>query len=487
MFLKHPAWIWLKKHDKAKLPETSEDLQAIFDAGNLFEDYAEKLFPNGMTLGFNDYKEYVKLPETTKQALSAGTKTIFQGRFEVDNITCIVDVLDRVEGNTFDLYEVKSSTKVKTEHEHDLAFQVTVLERSGLTIRKISVIHVNNEYERKGDIDIEKLSSITDITEEVRARMDETSFGIDKALKVIREKSIPDISPRNVAFGGFQEWKEIYKELVPKLDTYSIYNLYSPGSKRIGELEDLGVKVIKDIPDDFKLTVRQQYQVEATKRNERIINQTEVKNFLADLTFPLYFLDYETFSGVIPAFDGVRPYQQVPFQYSLHIVKGPGAEVEHRGYLHIENTYPGEPLIKKLQEDIGEKGSIVVWHESFEKGCNDSLGEMFPVYRDFFTDVNERIVDLMIPFSSGWFIDKDFFGSASLKNVLPVLVPSLSYKEINIHGGNAAQRIWTKTVLNGKNSDVKEKIMNDLIEYCKLDTLAMVEIWKELKNLPNQT
>jgi len=143
MFLKHPAWIWLKKHDKAKLPQPDADLQALFDAGNLFERYTEKLFPGGVMLGFDNYKEYMGLPERTKKELAGGAKTIFQGRFEAGDITCIVDVLDHVEGNTYDLYEVKSSTKVKTEHEHDLAFQIIVLERSGLTIRSSRFVASN--------------------------------------------------------------------------------------------------------------------------------------------------------------------------------------------------------------------------------------------------------------------------------------------------------------------------------------------------------
>jgi len=483
MFLKHPAWLWLKKHRKEKLPAPNKNLQALFDQGSLFEEYGEKLFPDGVRLGFDNYKAYLNLPQRTKELLAQGIKTIFQGRFEANNITCIVDVLDNVEGNTFDLYEIKSSTSVKIDHEHDLAFQVIVLESAGLKIRNSAVIHVNNQYVRDGDIDTKALSTVTDITDEVRRKIPLTKENIKKAHSIIALKEIPDVSPRYVSLGAFNEWMEIYKLIQGEVDKYSIYNLFVPGTKRIGELEDLGVTLISDIPDDFNLTAKQHRQTEATKTGMRRIEKKNISSFLKELKYPLYFFDYETLTGVIPAFDGIRPYQQVPFQYSLHILRSPEAEVEHKEYLHITNTHPGESLIKQFQKDIGSDGSIIVWYEGFEKSRNEELGNMFPEYKDFLRAVNDRIVDLMVPFSNGWFVDKDFFGSVSIKKVLPVIVPSLSYDKLDIQEGGTAQRLWMETVLNGKNSDIKDKIMNDLIQYCKLDTLAMVEIFKYLQSL----
>jgi len=483
MFLKHPAWLWLKKHDKDKIPPPNAMLEALFEEGNIFEKYGEKLFPNGIRLGFNNYQEYLSLPKRTQQALNDGKKTVFQGRFEADNITCIVDVLDRVKDNTFDLYEIKSSTQVKVDHEHDLSFQILVLEGAGLKIRNISVIHVNNQYVRDGDIDVKKLSVITNITNEVRDRMEITKEKIKIARSIIEMDEIPDISPRYVGLSAFNDWMEIYRILKGKIHQDSIYNLCSPGNKRIGELEDIGVSLMSDIPEDFKLTEKQQRQVQAVKTGLRHIEKENIISFIKELKYPLYFLDYETFSGVIPAFDGIKPYQQVPFQYSLHILRSFNGELEHKEYLHTENTNPCKFIIQQLKKDIGPEGSILVWYQPFESGRNKELGEMFPKYKDFITSINDRIVDLMIPFSNGWFCDKDFMGSASIKKVLPIVVPNLSYKNLNIQEGLSAQKIWMETVVAGKNQDNKDKIMNDLIEYCKLDTFAMVEIFKYLKNL----
>ncbi|MDA1334702.1 MAG: DUF2779 domain-containing protein [bacterium] len=476
MFLKHPAWIWLKKHDKSKLPEPDANLQAIFDAGNLFESYAEKLFPDAVRIGFNNYNEYLSLPKRTEEVLKKGAKVILQGRFEVDGITCIIDVLKIVGDGVFDLYEIKGSTSAKVEHEHDLAFQTVVLEDSGLKIRNISVIHINSEYKRDGDIVIEDLTSTTDITDKVRSRIDATRENIKEAHKVIDSSKMPDPSPRYIGMSGLTEWMHIYYALKGESETYSIYNLQSPRPKIIGELEDLGITLLSEIPDDIKLTEKQQRQVDAVKEDKRTIDKKKIANFLDGFEYPLYFFDYETLSDVVPPFDGIRPYQQVPFQYSLHIQKKPGDELKHKEYLHTKNTHPGSDVIKHLKKDIGKKGSIIVWYESFEKSCNTALGEMFPDEKDFMASVNDRIVDLMIPFSKGWFVDKDFFGSASIKKVLPALIPALSHKDLSISDGGTAQRIWMDTILRGHNKKDKKKLMDDLLEYCKLDTLAMVEI-----------
>lgn len=481
LFLKHPAWLWLKKHDKAKLPEVDLATQALFDSGHEFESYAEQLFPNSTRLGFTSFPEYVSLPKRTTEAIASDAQTILQGRIETNNLTCIFDVLERVEENIFDLYEIKSSTSVKIEHEYDLAFQVIVLELTGIKIRKVGVIHVNNKYVRNGAIDSKAITKITDVTEAVSLLLDETKLNIQQALKVMQSNTPPEMSPRFVRVGPIDEWLAIYKSLYADLDPHSIYHLATIKPQLVGELEDLGVRHMKDIPDHIKLSEKQRRQIQVTRTNQRLIEQEKIRAFMQKITYPLYFLDYETLSSVVPSFDGIRPYQQVPFQYSLHIIESPDAPIQHKEYLHTENTHPGLPLLERLKKDIGDTGTVLVWYEKFEKGRNKELGEMFPAYKEFMQSINERVIDLMTPFDQGWFVDKDFYGSASIKKVLPVLVTELSYKELTIQEGASAQRLWMETVLMGKNTEKKEQIMHDLIEYCKLDTLAMVQLYKVLQ------
>ena len=482
MFLRHPAWLWLKKNDPKKLPPVDASTQAIFDAGHLFETYAEQQFPAGVNLGFNNYKEYLSLPERTTKALDDGAKTIFQGRFEYNQLTFICDVIQVVGDKAVDLIEIKSSTKAKIDHEFDLAFQMVVLEGCGYTVRNIYVVHVNSNYVRDGTIDPFAITETTEITDKVKAKRDITKKHIEKVIKVAESSTCPDLSPAHARLGSFTEWLGIYRSLT-KVEPESIYDLCSVGAENVGKLEELNITKLIDIPKDFKLNPKQKLQLKATTQNKPIIDQIKIKEFLNELVFPLYFLDYETMASVIPYFDGMKPYKQYPFQYSLHILDSPGAELRHMEYLHKDNSNTSEELSKTLTSQIGNSGSVITWNMSLEKGCNDLMGSMLPEYTQFYKDLNERIVDLMIPFSNGWYADKRFMGSASIKNVLPVMVPELSYKKLGIQEGTAAQRLWMEAVLDGKRDDEKDQILSDLIEYCGLDTFAMVEIYKVLISL----
>lgn len=486
MFLKHPAWMWLKKHDKSKLPPIDANTQAMFDAGHAFEAYAESLFPEGKTLGFNGFDEYKTMPKRTTLELQGTTKTLFQGRVVADELTCIFDVLDRVEGNEFDLYEIKSSTKEKQDHILDLAFQKLVLERSGVKVRTVSVIVVNSDYVRHGDINPKELTRAIDVTERVELLRTRTQANVRAALEVMHSPTCPDLSPRHAEQTALKEWLEIFLTLRLDTDPYSIYRIGQPNVDFLGELEDQGIERMHDIPDGFNFkNGKHKRQVELTKLGQPVIQTERIKAFLDAFQYPLYFLDYETMMDVVPIVNGSRPYQQVPMQYSLYIQREPGGELEHREFLHRDKSNPGLPLLQQLQQDITETGSIIVWNESFEKGRNEELGEMFPEFANFMEQVNARVIDLMTPFSSHWYEDCRFYGSASIKKVLPVLVPELSYKELDIQEGQSAQRLWMDVVLNDKYPEKREKIFVDLLKYCALDTLAMVKIYEKLVELTN--
>lgn len=439
LFLRQPAWLWLKNNDPSNLPPIDAATQAMFDAGHAFEPYVESLFPEGVTLGFSDFDEYRSLPLRTQQALESGAQVLFQPRFEWNGFTCISDIVSVVEDKTIDLYEIKSSTRVKPDHLYDLAFQKTVLEGNGFTVRNISVIHVNNQYVRAGDVNPKELTTFADVTDEVNEVALKTPEYMEAAKKAATLAEMPDPNPELAKLGSKSEWMKIYQNIFPSEPTVWP----------------------KDIQPE--------------------INQQEIEKFLGELQYPLYFFDYETMQGLVPYFDGQRPYQQVPFQYSLHIIREPGGKVEHTEYLHRDNSNPAPQVAAHLVEDLGDTGSIVTWNMAFETSVNKELARMYPEYGEQIMAINERVVDLMTPFKSKWYNDPRFEGSASIKKVLPVLVPELSYKVLGIQEGNTAQRLWMEAVLDGTRDAEKQQILDDLIEYCKLDTLAMVEIYNKLK------
>ncbi len=482
LYLKHPAWLWLKKNDKSKLPPISAELQALFDAGNEFEQYAEAQFPDGVRVGFNDYNEYLAMPARTTSELKNGTKTIFQGRFEFEKLTFICDVIKVVGERELDLYEIKSSTSANLNHILDLAFQVTVLEGCGFMVRDVYVLHVNSSYVRQGDISPRELTVSTDVTEQVKKQLNKARRNITAALEVMMAEVMPDPSPSHAKLYSYKDWLEVYKNIV-SVPEGSIYELCRLNADEVGLIEAQGITMLKDIPVELVSKAKQREQLLAIAAGQPSINIPKIKKFLDNLKYPLYFFDYETLASTVPCFDGIRPYQQLPFQYSLHIIDARGDAPRHMGYLHADNTNPAEPLSRRLEEHIGHEGSVLTWNMSFEKGCNTALGVLAPEYADFYGRLNERIVDLMIPFWNSWYVDQAFQGSASLKSVLPVLVPELSYKTLGIQEGGAAQRLWMGAVIYGSLKAEKDQILADLEKYCMLDTLAMVEIYNFLVKL----
>ena len=302
----------------------------------------------------------------------------------------------------------------------------------------MSVIHVNNQYVRQGEVNPKELTTFTDVTGEVNEIAIETPEYMQSALKAATQAEMPDPNPEFAKHGSKSDWMKVYE------------NIFPPEPKIW--------------PED----------------TQPVVNKQEIERFLGDLQHPLYFFDYETMQGLVPYFDGQRPYQQVPFQYSLHIIREPGGEIEHKEYLHRDNSDPARQLVEQLIRDIGTTGTVLVWYQAFEKSRNRELGDMMPEYKEAMEAINERVVDLMIPFKAKWYDDPRCEGSASIKKVLPVACPELSYKDLGIQDGNSAQRLWMEAVLDEKRADQKEQILADLTEYCKMDTWAMVRIWQEL-------
>ena len=483
-FLRHPAWLWLKRHDATKLPEGNMVTEGMAAAGYAFEAVAEHLFPEAVRLGFESHQEFEDLTTVTKAILEndEGVRTIIQAKFEADGLACICDVI-HVDGKNVDLYEIKSSTKVKDTHVYDLAFQAEVIRRNGYDIRSVTVLNVNKEYVRDGEVDPQGLVTYNDVTQRVLELEAPTNLYIPQALATVALTECVDMSVSELGpVGSVSEWLQVYRHAAQTPD-FSIYDLASPKKELLVGLEKDGVEMIADIPAGTSLTAKQELQVLATKQEKPIINHEAIKAFLGELEFPLYFLDYETYSTVVPYFDGQRPYQQIPFQFSVHVLDSPDAELRHVEFLQTEGRDSVADLSEALRAAVGTVGSIVTWNMSFEKGCNTTMGKLKPEFQEFYEGVNGRIVDLCVPFKDGMYVDHRFKGSYSIKNVLPVMAPEHSYKMLEIGDGGSAQILWTQAVLDGNEAVDKEALFAALLEYCGLDTLAMVEIYRKLAAL----
>jgi Fe-S cluster biosynthesis and repair protein YggX len=206
-----------------------------------------------------------------------------------------------------------------------------------------------------------------------------------------------------------------------------------------------------------------------------------IREELAPLSFPLYFLDYETFSPAIPLFSGFRPFDKVPFQFSLHILHEPQGELQHVEYLHMEQSDPSEAVVQLLQQNIGEKGTIVAWNKSFEMDVHKKLAARLPEHRAFLERTISQFYDLKDVFHKQYYVHPAFRGSVSIKYVLPAIVPELQYKELSILGGAQASDAWWTMLSQGPLE--RAVIANDLKTYCGLDTYAMYAIWRHLWDL----
>ncbi len=480
LYLRHPAWLWLKKHAKHLLPPVDASLQARFDEGHAFEPYAEALFPDLVRLGFSDFGSYQALPSLTLETWQNGAHTVAQGRYEDGPITCISDIVSR-DGDGFVLTEIKSGTSVKPEHTFDLAFQRVVLEAAGFPVMRCEVAHVNRAYVRDGEIEPQDLVSVTDITEEVAGQVEHTRDRINHALEVASSSTMPDPAPERARLKSYGEWLEIREKLDPPLEEDSIHKLPFMNAEKASDLISAGITSIGEIDDPSVLGKSTRRYLRARANGGRTFEKDALDRFLSEITYPVYYFDYETSQSLLPPWNGTRPYQQVPFQYSLHIQREPSGAFEHREYLHRDERNPMPALLARLREDVGDAGSVLVWYEAFEKTRNTEMATAFPEYADFLYDMNARVIDLMKPFSDEIINDPAFEGSTSIKKVLPVLLPELSYADLDIQEGASASRLWKDVTLANPKAPERDKVYADLVEYCTRDTWAMVAIHGSLQ------
>jgi len=476
-FLIHPAYLWLAKYAKDALPEFDEVGQANVDQGNAVEAVATGLWPGGHLV---DVPMFDGPDESAKQMRAGGPNVIFQSSVLTDRRLYVrSDVMVRRE-TAWDLYEIKGAAKIKTAHLLDLAFQRYVWEEAGFEIGRSFVVHINAHYVRDGAIDPHELFTVVEVTDQLKPLAANTASKVEAALAVMLLDKAPIDAPELA--GDWFGWRGGYRHLHPEIAADSVLNLTRLNLEQIKAFAGLGMTKIGDIPDDFPALKPQQVaQVEVVRSSRPRIHREKIAHSLAELSYPLYFLDYETFAGALPLWDGVRPYQQLPFQYSLHIIEEVGGPLIHKEFLARGGDYPVPKLLMHMQADFGPVGSVIVWNKSFEMGCNDAMAALHPEFAEFLAGVNTRVYDLMEIFANGWYADPGFLGSASIKKVLPVLVPELSYKDLGIGEGMTAQIRWMRAARGELSAQKMTAVYDDLVEYCGQDTLAMVKIYEIIR------
>lgn len=396
----------------------------------------------------------------------------FEKKFETENLLAKADIYS--DGH---IYEVKSTGSRKDEHIDDLAFQKVVAELSGTPIAKTSLIYLNKEYVRQGEIDAAALLTIEDVTELVNEKMDFTRAKIAEALAIAETE--PDTSI--AGYCGSKLDCAFIQHHHPDLPEYTIFDINGLRGARFDGLFNQGILNIMDVPSDYDLTPPQRKQVDIAQSGTPHIAADEIKAMIEGLEYPVYFLDYESANPGVPVYDGHKPFSVITFQFSIHVLAEAGGEIAHHEFLADGSSEPTRELIEAMKQVITDSGGTVVVWSSFEKTRNSDMAKRCEDHAEFLNSINERLFDLMAIFSKGLYAHPKLKGSPSIKTVLPVMVPKLSYEHLKVKDGSMASAEWLEMLSTEKTREQKEGTRASMLEYCELDTQAMVEIINVLK------
>ena len=472
--------LYLYKHHYRLKDPTPESLQAVFDQGTNIGVLAQRLFPNGVDASPENHFKMVESARKTLAFITEGESIIYEATFIYNDVLAALDILVKdFEG--WKAYEVKSSTKVSDTYIKDAAIQYYTITNSGIDLKDISIVHINNQYTKDGKLDIQQLFTIESVYDEVLEYLPQIPNKVRKLKNVIESAETPqkDIGshcsdPYECDFKGTC-WKHIPQ--------YSVFNISRLNKDKKFDLYNQGVVTLNQIDlAQTDLNPNQVLQIESEVNGTSHIDFNEIRNFTNGLNYPLYFLDFETIGPAIPIYNGSRPYQQLVFQYSLHIQETSTSELKHRDYLADPTEDPRIGFIEKLIHDCGSRGDILVYNIGFERGKIDDLIKSFPKYSKELRGIVNRLKDLMIPFQQKWYYTPEMRGSYSIKAVLPALVPELSYDDLNIKEGGTASNTFLSMVNGSFKGDFKET-KNELLKYCERDTFGMVKIVERLLSI----
>jgi hypothetical protein len=469
--------LYLDKHHSDLREESSVSREAIFEQGTNVGLLAQDLFKGGYDASPDDYSRISKSLINTQKAIENGESIIYEATFEYNGLLSAIDILVK-ENNQWKAYEVKSSTSVSDTYVIDAAVQYYTIVNSGLELSDISLVLINNEYVRNGEIDLNDFFKIISVKNEVLNQQSILPDKIDFLKKIINKNEIPT---KNIGVHCNEPYDCDFKAHCWKhIPEYSIFDISRLKQKKKFKLYNQGIITFDQLKNsDMKFSSSQKIQINSEVHKSSIIKKDLIKNFTDSLNYPLHFLDFETILPAIPLFDNCKPFQQVVFQYSLHVQKEKESNLSHYEYLAPSDIDPREVFIEKLIEDCGSKGDVIVYNISFERGRLNELISIYPKYKEQLNNIINRMKDLMIPFQKKWFYTPEMEGSYSIKYVLPALVSDLSYDQLAIKDGGTASNTFLSMVNNTFDRNEVEERKN-LLEYCKMDSFAMVKILDEL-------
>ena len=474
-----PKMLWMDVHMPEQFDESVMN-QAVLETGSAVGDVAMGYYGDFVEVPF-DRSDYAGMIARTQELLDAGTPIICEATFSHDGNLCMVDIL-RVEDGGVHIVEVKSSTHINDIYYHDMAYQAWVLAKCGLNVESVSLMHLNNQYVREGELDLQQLFTVEDCTDAVFAMQDD----VEGMIPFLKDFAMRDGEPefgigaqcKNPYECGYRGW--CWRD-IPHPSVFDLNRM--PMKKALGYLEEGILSLDGALAYGMSMNARQRVQAEAEAEGlDQIVDRASIRGFLDGLSFPLYFLDFETVQPAIPLYDGTKPYQQIPTQYSLHILREPGGQLEHREFLAQAGADPRRAVAEHLVADIPTGVCTLAYNMGFEKGRIREMADAFPDLAGHLLAINEGMRDLIVPFRDGSYYVRAMGGSNSIKAVLPALFPDdpeLDYHALEgVHNGSEAMNAFAR--LTEMPAAEAAATREQLLRYCELDTLAMVKIWEKL-------
>lgn len=467
--------LWLEAHREDLAAPVSAFREQQLHQGVETGLLARKAYPGGYLVAAPAGQKAEAVLET-RMALAGGYPALFEAAFMAENTFVRADILACREDGRWDLIEVKSSTRVQDEHIPDVALQKHILSRNGLVVAGCFLMHLNSRCTYP---DLADLFQTRDVSTLVDSMQPEVAAYLQQYKAVLWEPHEPQIAPGDHCKSGGEKCP-FYDYCWREMPAHSVYTIPRLHRNRRQALLRQGIVDVKDIRDKSALNPPQQLYVDAVQTGDAAADLAAIRRKLSELSYPLYFLDFETLNPAVPRFEGMQPYAHYPFQYSCHILHSE-TQWQHYEYLHPERSDPRLPFLQSLIAAIGADGRIVVYNARFERGVLESLAAAYPEYAVTLKALADRLWDLWEIFDRHY-KHPGFGSSSSIKAVLPVLVPALSYQTLAVQDGTAAQIAWERMTVMPPGPE-QEQLAADLEDYCRLDTWAMVELYKVLREL----
>lgn len=471
--------LYLYKHFYKQRDPLSASQQAIFNRGTNIGILAQDLFPGGVDASPKSKFKYHESVALTQELIKNGTSIIYEAAFQFKETLVLLDILVK-QNNQWYAYEVKSSTKISPTYILDASLQYYIINNSGIELADIFILNINTDYIRNGKLDPQQLFRTTSVKVEAEKHTLYIEEQLEKSLQTVKSNNQPDInigqqctSPYNCDFIGTC-WKNIPEN--------SVLNMGGVSKEELFNLYNSGIKTINDIPANLELNKNIQLQVDSLKNNKIIIDKEAIKQFLKTISYPVYFMDFETIMPAAPIFNNSHPYQHIPFQYSLHYKETPSSSLLHFDFLAEAGVDPRRYFVESLLHHTKQPGDILTYNATFERSVLKNLKKDFPEFTDELNYLSYRIKDLITPFENKHYYHPKMKGLYSIKNVLAAISVTINHKTLDVGSGSVAMSTFEQ--LQNETDIFKIAEARDALKaYCEMDTLAMTIILDELERV----